>query len=166
MASLVWPDRFFSFDVLARKKGFGVLPLPVLCRESPDFGDCWLVLTAFKDTHETSKTWCIYLYVIYAVGSILQARSGSDRLNGQLRRVFLPVAFAMVNWILVNEKGTQEIQWFQLRDGKRNCMLDLDFNLSLEETFEGNITICYSCEENQEVWKRFKENKGRNTEFS
>ena len=31
---------YFSFDIGAEKKGSGVLPLHVLCRESPDFGDC------------------------------------------------------------------------------------------------------------------------------
>ena len=30
----------FSFDVWVEKKGSGMLPLHVLCRESPDLGDC------------------------------------------------------------------------------------------------------------------------------
>lgn len=31
------------------------------------------------------------------------------------------------------------------REVIRNCMLDLDLDLSLDQTFEGNIIICYSC---------------------
>ena len=38
--SLAWPDRFFPFFFVVAEKGSGELPLAVLCRESPDFGDC------------------------------------------------------------------------------------------------------------------------------
>ena len=31
---------FFHFSLWWRKKGSGELPLAVLCRELPDFGDC------------------------------------------------------------------------------------------------------------------------------
>ena len=48
----------------ARKKGSGILPLPVLCRELPDFGDYWLatVDSLQRRSWDVSKTW----YVIYA----------------------------------------------------------------------------------------------------
>ena len=38
-SSLAWSDRFFPL-ICGRGRGFGILPLPVLYRESPDFGDC------------------------------------------------------------------------------------------------------------------------------
>ena len=43
------------------------------------------------------------------------------------------------------------------REVIRNCMLDLDLDLSLDQTFEGNIIICYSCCLKLKKIKKFEE---------
>ena len=38
--SLAWPEHFFPFFFVVAEKGSGELLLAILCRESPDYGDC------------------------------------------------------------------------------------------------------------------------------
>ena len=78
--SRAWPCRpFFSFFVVAGQKRSGTLPLAVLCRESPDFGE-WL-------THwETSKTQN-HVWLLPMAASLytnVRLRSSLTPISGQL----------------------------------------------------------------------------------